>query len=291
MYPNAKATLTSFKSALKASDWSRALSLCTQAVKHEADKHDTVAEFCRTVLPVEEIAALKTFRAYANKSKRIGGEVLDLEYRWSVSLKNTDDVYWFCSLRKEDAQWKLDFPPEPLSQYVTGVLADRKRKAEEYRRRRDVLLPKLKDLKLTLTPLEPSFTLGWPMLFRLEMTNDGAETLYYDRQQVKVNDPMLVRDSKGRAIKYTAGPVQTAGADLPIKPGQTVVLFNNFDLASKYRIRRPGTYTVQFSGKGLTLGHKEPNVPTEYGENHPTFSLHGTCPSNIVQIEVRRPDK
>ena len=288
MDPDAKKVLVAFQSALSASDWPRVLSLCTQAVQGEADKHASPAQFCRTVLPVEEIKVSRGFRAYASKSKRSGDEVEAVEYRWSVSLKNSDDVYWFGSVRKENTRWILDFPAEPLSQYMDRILVDRKRRAKEYQRRRQALLPKLQKVTLTLTPLKPSFALGDPMPFRLEMTNGGDQTFYYDDQQVKVNHSMIVKDSKGRAIAYTAGPVQTAGAHRPIEAGRTVVLFDGFDLASQYRIRRPGTYTVQFSGRGLTVGHREEDVSTEYGEDHPTFSLSGTCASNTVQIEVLR---
>jgi hypothetical protein len=288
MDPDAKKVLLDFQSALSASDWPRALSLCTQAVRDEADKHASAAQFCQTVLPVEEIMARKSFRPYTSKSKRSGEEVEVVEYRWSVSLKNSDDVYWFGSVRKEDAQWRLDFAAEPLSQYVDGILADRKRRAEEDRRRRQALLPKLEKVTLKLTPLKPSFALGEPVLLRLEMTNGGKETLYYDDQQVEVNNSMIVKDSRGRAIAYTAGPIQTGGANHPIEAGRTVVLFDGFDLASQYRIRRTGTYTVQFSGRGLSVGDREEDDSTEHGRNHPTFSLTGTCASNTVQIKVLR---
>lgn len=286
MEPDAKKVLVAFQSALSASDWPRALSLCTQAVQGEAEKHASAAQFCRSVLPVEEITACKRFNSYASKSRDSGHEVV--EYRWSVSLKNSDDVYWFCPVRKEDAHWRLDFAAEPLLQYVEGILTDRKRRAAEYRRQRKALLPKLEKVTLTLTPLKTSFALGESMPFRLEMTNGGQETFYYDDQQVKVNHSMIVKDSKGRAIAYTAWPVQTAGAYRPIEAGRTVVLFDGFDLASQYKIKRPGTYTVQFSGKGLSVGHREKDVSTEYGEDHPTFSLSGTCASNTVQIKVLR---
>jgi hypothetical protein len=288
MDPDAKDVLVAFQSALSSSDWPRALSLCTQAVRGEADKHASAAQFCRTVLPVKEIKASRGFRAYVSQSIRFGDKVEDIEYRWSVSLKNSDDVYWFCSVQKKDAQWLLDFPAEPLSQYVESELAERKRQATEYRRQRKALLPKLEKVTLTLTPLKPSFTLGKPMPFRLEMTNGGQETLYYDDQQVEVNNSMIVKDSKGRVIAYTAGPTQTLGGYFPIEAGRTVVLFNGFDLASQYRIRRPKTYTVQFSGKGLSVGHREKDVSTEYGEDHPSFSLSGACASNTVQIKVMR---
>ena len=284
--PDAKKVLASFKSALSKSNWPRALSLCTQTVQMEADKHASTAEFCRTVLPVEEIKAYKKFNTYV--SKTIGGDREVLEYQWSVFLKNYDDVYWFCSVRKENAQWRLDFPAEPLSKYADGILAERKRQDAEYRRRRQALLPKLEKVTITLTPTKPSFTLGEQMLFRLEMTNGGDETLYYDDQQVDVNDSMIVTDSKGRAIVYTAGPVQTLGGHRSVEPHRTVVLFDALDLASQYRINRPGTYTVQFSGRGLSMGDREKIDSAEHGEDQPGFSLYGTCASNTVKIEVLR---
>jgi hypothetical protein len=286
MDPEAKKVLVAFQSALSASDWPRALSLCTQTVQGEAEKHASAAQFCRSVLPVEEITACKRFNAYANKSRNSGHEVV--EYRWSVSLKNSDDVYWFCSVQKKDAQWLLDFPAEPLSQYVESELAERKRQAEENQRRRQALLPKLQKITLTLTPLKPSFALGEPMPFRLEMTNGGQEILYYDDQQVKVNNSMIVKDSKGRAIAYTAGSFQTVGGYRPIEVGRKVVLFDGFDLASQYRIRRPGTYTVQFSGRGLSVGDREKDDSTEHGEDDPSFALTETCASNTVEIQVKR---
>jgi hypothetical protein len=286
MEPDAKKVLVAFRSALSATDWPRALSLCTQAVQDEAEKHASTAQFCRSVLPVEEITTCKRFNAYASKSRGSGHEVV--EYRWSVSLKNSDDVYWFCPVRKEDAQWRLDFAVEPLSQYVESELAERKRQAAEYRRRRKVLLPKLQTVTLTLTPLKQSFALGKPMPFRLEMTNGGRETLYYDDQQVKVNNSMIVKDSKGREIAYTAGSFQTVGGYRPIEPDRTVVLFDGFDLASQYKIKRTGTYTVQFSGRGLSVGDRQEDESTEYGEDDPSFSLSDTCASNTVQIKVLR---
>jgi hypothetical protein len=289
MDPDAKKVLVAFQSAVSASDWPRSLSLCTQSVLGEADKHASAAQFCQTVLPVKEITACKRFNAYASKSIRSGDEVV--EYRWSVSLKDSDNVYWFCSVRKEDARWILDFPAEPLSQYVDGILADRRRRAEEDQRRRQALLPKLQKVSLTLTPLKSSFALGEPMPFRLEMTNSGQETLYYDDQQVEVNDSMIVKDSRGRAIAYTAGPFQTGGAHRSIEPGRMVVLFDGFDLASQYRIRRPGTYTVQFSGRGLSVGDREEDDSTEYGQNDPSFAVSGICASNTVQINVVRAGK
>jgi len=120
------------------------------------------------------------------------------------------------------------------------------------------------------------------------MTNGGDETLYYDNQQVKVNHSMIVKDSKGRSIAYSAGPIQTAGGYRPIAAGQTVILFDGFDLASRCKIERRGTYTVQFSGRGLSVGDREEDDSTERGEDHPTFSLSGICVSNTVKIGVLR---
>ncbi|UCG49627.1 MAG: hypothetical protein JSU94_07570 [Phycisphaerales bacterium] len=285
----AKKVLVAFQSAVSASDWPRVLSLCTQQVRSEADKYPSAAEFCRTVLPVDEIAARKRFSAYASKSLRSGEQVV--EYRWSVSLNSPEDVHWFGSVRKEDARWSLDFAAEPLSQYTERIRVDRKQRADQEQRRRQALLPKLQKLTLTLTPSKSSFALGEPMPFRLEMTNGARETLYYDNQQVRVNDSMIVRDGKGRKIPYVAALFQTVGAYRPIEVGRTVVLFDDFDLASQYKIKRPGTYTVQFSGRGLSVGDRQEHDSTEYGQNTPTFALSDACASNTVHIRLLRAAK
>ncbi len=282
--PGAKKLLAAFQSAVAASDWPRVLSLCSRQVRSEADKYPSAAEFCRAVLPLEEIAARRKFNTYASKSEGPGGQVV--EYKWSVALEGSDPVYWFGSLRKEDARWSVDFAAEPLSRYTERSLADRKRRAEQEQRRREALLPKLQQLNLTLTPLKSPFILGEPMPFRLEMTNGARETLYYDDQQVRINDSMIVKDANGRKIGYVAGLFQTLGAYRPIEAGRTVVLFHDFDLASQYKIERPGAYTVQFSGRGLAVGDRQQNDSIVHGQDSPTFSLSGACASNTVRIEV-----
>ena len=286
MLTDAKKVLADFRSSLSVADWTRALSLCTQAVREQANKSPSAAEFCRAVLPVEEITTAKTLRTHARISRDSTREIVG--YRWVVSVKNADDVYWFCEIRKIDAQWRLDFPDEPLAQYVDRIHTERRLRAEESQRRRKILLPKLETVTLKLTAVKPSFALGEPMPFRLEMTNGGQETLYYDRQQTDINQSMVVTDSRGRSIAYTAGSFQTAGGYRPIEASQTVVLFDDLDLASQYKIDRLGIYTVQFSGKGLSVGDRQPNDSTEYGENNPSFVLSGTCASDTVQIEVLR---
>ena len=62
--PEAKAVLSAFRSAVSTSDWQRLLSLCTQTVQSEADKYDSPAEFCQTVLPIEDIMTCKRFDTY-----------------------------------------------------------------------------------------------------------------------------------------------------------------------------------------------------------------------------------
>ena len=290
MGPEAKKVLLAFRSAVSKSDWPQALSLCSETIQSKAAKYASLAEFCQTILPVNEIQGSYKFNAYASKIRE-GSEGEILEYECSVSLKNYEDVYWFCSVRKQDAEWVLDFSTEPLSNYAEEILKDRKLQAAEHQRRREALLPKLEKVRLKLTPLKPSFTVGESMIFRLEMTNGGTETLYYDDQQVKVNDSMTVKDSKGRNITYTAGPFQTVGGYRCVKPRQTVVLFDKYDLASQYKITSPGTYEVQFSGKGLSVGDREDSDSTEDGENNPSFALADICSSNSVKIEVVRPTR
>ena len=287
MDPEAEKVLTAFRAAVSVEEWSDVLALCVRAVRDEAGNYASAAAFCRAVLPVEEIASGDTVNAYASKIQG-GAERQVVEYQWSVSLNGYEDVYWFCALCRKDTEWLMAFSTEPLSQYVEKVLADRKRRAEEYQRQRAVLLPKLQNIAVRLTAAKSSFALGEPMPFRLEMTNGGSETLYYDDQQVDVNDSMIVKDSRDRKVAYIAGSVQTCGASRPIEPGQTVVLFDGFDLASQYKMKAPGAYTVQFSGKGLSVGHRVADDVKDIAISDPTFALWGECESNIVKIQVLR---
>ena len=157
-----------------------------------------------------------------------------------------------------------------------------------------------------MTPVSREFVVGRPMLFRLELVNEGKVELFYDRQQVAVNSSMTITDEKGERVSYTFGPEQTAGRYQKIKAGSSAILFDNLDISSQYDLNKAGKYKVRFNGRGLGIV-----ISTAPDQNEPADNLTGTemklppnrlratklppgtligtnlnLPSNIVEIEV-----
>ena len=93
-----------------------------------------------------------------------------------------------------------------------------------------------------------------------------------------LNDRYLIKDENGRVMPYTAGPFQTGGAEKPIRPGASVVLFASLDIAKQYDIKKPGRYQVQFSGRGLVVSDA---IGSRYCAARRQF------PSNTLEIEVK----
>lgn len=127
----------------------------------------------------------------------------------------------------------------------------------------------IKGVTTKLIPLQQEYILGQPIPFRLEMTNNGSSIVNYDSQQVAVNDSMTIKDPEGQYVPYTSSMFQTLGGSRPLKPGETVILFDQLDIASQYQLAKPGRYTVQFRGQDRAFG--EIPIPE----------------SNVVGIEVK----
>ncbi len=105
---------------------------------------------------------------------------------------------------------------------------------------------KVNDLCTRLVPLEKQYVLGRPMNIRLEMKNVGQKKVEYDTQQVANNNPLEVHDPQGKRVGYIGYRGQTMSGRLPsLAPGSSVILFNDFDLASNYFIAKPGKYMVR----------------------------------------------
>ena len=173
-----------------------------------------------------------------------------VSFGYFVSLSEPDAkpaINWLWSLDEVDGEWSIDFGPVPLKQWIEQETLRQKRQAEEYQAKLKALEPKLKGLRTILTAAETEFIQGEPPLFRLELVNDGPARLWYDAQQVAVNHSMTITDSTGRSSPYTAASYQTGGAYAPIKPGETVALFDGFDIATQCALSKPGSYKVQFN--------------------------------------------
>ena len=102
--------------------------------------------------------------------------------------------------------------------------------------------------EVSLIPLTKEFTIGSPMLFRVEMENMSNETLGYTHTSFMVNDPMLVKDSNSTIVPYIDTSYQTIARSEFVEPGETVILADNYDVRSQYHITKSGNYTFQFRG-------------------------------------------
>jgi hypothetical protein len=98
---------------------------------------------------------------------------------------------------------------------------------------------------------------------------------------------MTITGPDGEQVEYMAGPYQTVGAPETINPGEIKTLFDQFDVAKQYDIKRPGKYRVQFNGDGLEVSVKTDDKVAE--GDYPESSKHypGRFPSNSVEIEVK----
>ena len=114
--------------------------------------------------------------------------------------------------------------------------------------------PEQDGVRTSLSTVEPVFSLGKPMVFRLVMENRGERVVNYDRQQVAVNSSMSIEGNDGVSVPFVAMTVQTLGGPRPLNPGERCVLFEALDVADQYLITSPGTYTFRFKGRDKTFG-------------------------------------
>ena len=116
-----------------------------------------------------------------------------------------------------------------------------------------------------LLPAQKEYVVGQPVRFRLEMKNFGSQNRTYDPQQVDVNGSLIITDPDGKPVPYIGGSFQTMGPLRrdPIRPGETVVLFNarDWDFTDQYPFVKPGRYTVQFRGQNQREEPRHPILP------------------------------
>jgi hypothetical protein len=111
--------------------------------------------------------------------------------------------------------------------------------------------PEHEGLRTRLLPAQKEYAVGWPAKFRLEMKNFGRIDRKYDSQGVDVNGMIRITGRDGKPVRYVGGSFQTAGHSRSIAPGETVVLFDEHDLANQYSFVRAGSYTLQFRGTNV----------------------------------------
>ena len=230
-----------FQEALKTSDWDQALSLCTKAVQDAARRHDSTEVFFRAVVPIREVVK-RPFNPHGFSSR--DGKLIRMSDEIYVDVG--EDVWqarWIWALVATGQTWQVDFEPIPLERFI-----QKERVKREFREQRSRTEEEAFDraIRYVLIPIRDEFTLGEPMLLRLEMRNTGDVPIAFYRSQVMVGDPVIVTDPNGRRLPYADTDYQTGMWPDAILPGETIVLAEAYDVTSQYRILRPGAYTFQF---------------------------------------------
>jgi hypothetical protein len=107
------------------------------------------------------------------------------------------------------------------------------------------------------------------MVFRLVIENVGRRPFQFAALQQALESSMSIEQSDGTNMPYIATLAQTGmGQNVVLKPQERKVLLEGFDIAFRYLITSPGTYTVRF------LGQKE------------AFGAVALPPSNAITIHV-----
>jgi len=257
----AKAVMNEFQQALKASDWEKALSCCSEKVKEKSKEYSSAGAFFNDVVPIDNIVSISEFNI-GSVSKNRAGEYIS--FSSFLELSEPNSIQWLWTVDKKDTGWIIDFNTAPLkSQIEQKQRQDRKGRVEWEERDK-----KLKEgFRLSLIPLSENFVIGKPMLFRLEIQNISNEKLElgYFTESVMVNAPLEIKDSNGSHVPYMDTSYQTSGAPKIFEPNEKVVLANNYDVRSQYHIVKPGRYTFQFKGE------------RDFGTNN----------SNIIEVDIK----
>lgn len=259
----ARTVMLGFQQALKESDWDKVLGFCSENVKAKARDYGSPEAFFKSVVPLDEIVSLPRFQTSGGRYNREGQQV---EFRCFLRIATADSketVDWVWTVGKSDSGWVIGFETISLTRHIEK---ERLRRLQEKERARERLEELQRGFEVRLVPLSKEFVVGEPMLFRVEMTNISESPItYMATKSVMVNDPMSIKGPDGNLIPYVDTSYQTLGGDEMIKPGQTVILADNYDVTSQYCIIEPAQYTFQFKG----------------------FESRGIKPSNIVEIDAK----
>jgi hypothetical protein len=231
-----------FQQALRDSDWTRALSFCSPSVQAKAKEAESPEAFFRRCVPIEGIVA-RTFKPHWFSSR--GGRTVAISDRVDLSgpQENQAPIEWEWKLLKVGSIWQVDIDAMPLDRYTEKEQV--KREAQG-RTRLTAREGTDRAIKYVLSPVGSEFVIGRPMLFRLEMKNEGATAIAFRRTSVSVNDPMRVIDPDGKELPYVDTSYQTTVRTDAILAGEAIVLEDKYDVASQYRIVHPGRHQFQF---------------------------------------------
>jgi hypothetical protein len=231
-----------FQQALKDSDWNRALSCCSSSVQAKAKEFASPEAFFNTCVPIKELVG-RTFDPHSYSSRE--GKTVTMGDTVELPTAATDRtrIQWRWTLRRVDSTWLVDFSAIPLDRFIEKEKikwdmsnGGRRTPPEEFDRA----------IKYILSPVSSEFVIGQPMLFRIEMKNEGNTPIGFRRTSVIVNDPIRVIAPDGGELPYVDTSYQTVENADAILSGEVIVLADEYDVASQYEIIRPGRYKFQF---------------------------------------------
>jgi hypothetical protein len=285
-YRKANMLFLRFQDALAAEQWPQALSLCSDRVRAKAAEWPSPGAFFKDTIPVDLLLA-QDF-GYWSGGANFYGLLVPL-----TEPESKPFIQWYWAISATNQTWVVDYPPVKLEEYVARKKAgiqERENQSKEVCLR---LEPKLKGMKSRLAPVSEQFVVGSPMLFRVELANQGQASVDYLDSGVAYA-PLTVFDAKGQALAFTQTPLQVMVRKGQVAPGASVVLADRIDLSAHYAITNPGLYTVRFSGAGLQIGQPVRGWnPRPFGEDENQINgvfdflgLTNHLPSNLIQINV-----
>ena len=285
-YRKASMLFIRFQDALAAEQWQDALSLCSDRVRAAAAQWSSPGAFFRDTVPIDLL--LSRDFGYWSSRPQFYGLLVPLTEQESKPF-----IQWYWAIYATNQTWLVDYPPVKLDDYVGRKKVAMEEREKEASQLRLSLEPKLKEVRIRLLPVSERFIIGSPMLFRLELANQGKATVDYMDSGVAYS-PLTVLDDKGQPLPYTQTPAQIPVRKGQVASGASVVLADRIDLSRHCAITNPGSYTVRFAGAALAIGQpvRRWNLgPFGEDESEVTgvfdfFALTNQLSSNVIQIEV-----
>jgi hypothetical protein len=273
-----------FQDAIAAGRWEEALGYCSERVRTAASTWPGPKDFFTGTMPVEHVLA-QDFGCWSCGTNFYGLFVTLSEPGVEPRLD------WFWGFAPTRDGWVVDYPPVKLTEYIANRKAALHARDERIKTIRRSLEPQAEKVTTRLSAASERFTVGSPMLFRLELVNSGATPVHYMDRGAR-NDGLVVLNATKESLPYVPQPLQMAvhKADLPA--GASVVLAESIDISNGRTLDKPGRYFVQFDSHDVKIGQP---VPTEemgrFGETLPLtvfdfLAATNKFPSNIIEIEV-----
>ena len=286
-FREANMVMLRFQTALAAERWQEAFSLCSDRVRTKAAEWPSLAAFFRETMPVEKVVNKLHFDFWQERHGQGS-------HFYGSAIRLTEPgfepvIEWYWSLYTTNKTWVIDFQPERivLEELIAKKKAEIQKRADRIKSIQHEVEPKLKSIKTHLTAVSESFTIGKPMLFRLELINFGDTPVHYSALPIW-HEPLIVSDGKKATLPPMILMEQLPGRYVrELAPGSSAVLAEKIDLARNYDIRKPGKYSVWFGGYSLQIGKALKSGSDDYKTCGEFVAALGQLPSNVIEIEVK----